>query len=107
MTEANLTTSVRQPNARVSILDIRGDISAAAEPLLRAAYGEASTPTTRAILRNCTNLEYMDSSGIGLLVKLLVRAQRQRQQILAYGLSAHYTRIFALTRIDEAIRIYA
>ena len=48
----------------------------------------------------------MNSGGIGLLVTLLVRAQRQRQRVLAYGLSDHYRQIFELTRLDEAIGIH-
>ena len=48
-------------------------------------------------------LEYMNSSGIGLLVTLLVRANRNQQRLLAYGLSEHYRQIFELTRLDEAI----
>jgi anti-sigma B factor antagonist len=50
--------------------------------------------------------EYMNSSGIGLLVTLLVRANRNRQRMLAYGLSEHYRQIFELTRLDEAIAIH-
>lgn len=49
---------------------------------------------------------YMNSGGIGLLVTLLVRAQRQRQRVLAYGLSDHYRQIFELTRLDEAVGIH-
>ena len=44
--------------------------------------------------------------GIGMIVTLLVRANRQRQQLAAYGLSDHYREIFELTRLDEAITIY-
>ncbi len=66
---------------------------------------EASGPATRAIILNFTPLEYMNSSGIGLLVTILVRAQRQNQRVLAYGLSEHYRQILALTRLDEAIAI--
>ena len=51
-------------------------------------------------------LEYMNSSGIGLLVTLLVRANRNHQRMLAYGLSEHYRQIFELTRLDEAIAIH-
>jgi anti-sigma B factor antagonist len=56
---------------------------------------------------NFSGLEYMNSGGIGMLVMLLVRANRQRQRLLAYGLSDHYRQIFELTRLDEAIRIHA
>ena len=55
---------------------------------------------------NFTGLEYMNSGGIGLLVTLLVRANRAKQKLLAYGLTEHYRQIFELTRLDEAIGIY-
>jgi len=42
-----------------------------------------------------------------MLVTLLVRANRQRQKLLAYGLNEHYRQIFELTRLDEAIGIHA
>ena len=48
----------------------------------------------------------MNSSGIGLLVTLLVRANRNHQRMLAYGLTEHYRQIFELTRLDEAIAIH-
>ena len=48
----------------------------------------------------------MNSSGIGLLVTLLIRANRQKQRLLAYGLNEHYRHIFELTRLNEAIAIY-
>jgi anti-sigma B factor antagonist len=41
-----------------------------------------------------------------MLVTLLVRANRQRQRLLAFGLNEHYRQIFELTRLDEAIHIY-
>ena len=55
---------------------------------------------------NFSDLEYMNSSGIGLLVTLLIRVNRQKQRLLAYGLSDHYRQIFDLTRLDEAIGIF-
>ena len=53
-----------------------------------------------------TGLDYMNSSGIGLLVTLLVRARREGRQISAFGLSDHYRQIFELTRLDEVISVH-
>ena len=39
-------------------------------------------------------------------VTLLVRAQRNGQSVLGYGLSDHYRQIFELTRLDEAVSIH-
>jgi anti-anti-sigma factor len=70
------------------------------------AYARATATGARTVLFNFTALEYMNSSGIGLLVTLLIRANRQGQRIGAFGLSPHYRDIFELTRLDEAIHIY-
>ena len=68
------------------------------------AYEEAGD--ARAIVLNFTELAYMNSGGIGLLVTLLVRANRRSQKLLAFGLSEHYRQIFELTRLDEAVGIH-
>jgi anti-sigma B factor antagonist len=88
------------------VIDIRGQVTAAAESALMDAYSRATAAGARRILLNFSGLEYMNSSGIGLLVTLLIRAKRQNQHIAAYGLSPHYRDIFELTRLDEAIHIY-
>jgi anti-sigma B factor antagonist len=106
MPQAQATLNARKVTDKVGVVDIRGDFTAAAEPALMDAYAAASTGDTRAIVLNFSGLEYMNSGGIGLLVTLLVRANRQKQKLIAYGLSEHYQEIFALTRLDEAIAIY-
>src|SRR5205807_8774720 len=106
MPQANVVMNVRKINNTVSIIDIEGDVSAFAEDVLMEAYSEASTPTTRTIILNFDGLEYMNSSGIGLIVTLLIRVNRQKQRLLAFGLSEHYRHIFEITRLSDAIRIY-
>lgn len=101
------TTSlpVRRLNGRVSVIDINGEVTAKSEDALAAAFADASGGV-QAVILNFGGLEYMNSSGIGLLVTLLIRAQRGKQKLLACGLSDHYRQIFQLTRLDEAIGIY-
>jgi anti-sigma B factor antagonist len=99
------TMDVRKVNERVSVIDIHGEVTAAAENALMDAYTQSGAQA-RAIVLNFSDLEYMNSSGIGLLVTLLIRVNRQKQRLLAYGLSDHYRQIFDLTRLDEAIGIF-
>ena len=106
MNQAKLTLSVRRASDKASIIDIYGDINAGAEKALMDAYAQACTNGAAAIILNFSGLEYMNSSGIGLLVTLLIRINRQKQKLLSYGLSDHYQQIFALTRLNEAIGIY-
>ena len=105
MPTANITTTVRRVNG-ASIIDIVGEVNAAADDALSAAFNEASQGGVKVIVMNFTGLQYMNSSGIGVLVTLLIRAQRNKQKLNVYGLSDHYKQIFELTRLNEAIGIY-
>ncbi len=106
MPATNVTMNVRRADQAASIVDITGDVTAAAESALMDAYVQASAHGARAIILNFGGLGYMNSSGIGLLVTLLIRANRQKQKLLVVGLSDHYRQIFELTRLNEAIGIH-
>ena len=71
------------------------------------AYTQASEHGAQNIILNFEKLEYMNSSGIGLLITLLIRCNRQKQRLVAIHLTDHYRQIFELTRLNEAIKIYS
>jgi anti-sigma B factor antagonist len=100
------TFDVRAVSETTRVIDISGDVTAQSEDVLMDAYGRASEDGVTAVVLNFSALDYMNSGGIGLLVMLLVRAQRRGQKVLAFGLSEHYRQIFELTRLDEAIGIH-
>ena len=104
-THAKVTISVRPAGDKASILDIKGEVNAFAENAIMDSYTLASSGGAQSIILNFTELEYMNSSGIGLLVTLLIRINRQKQRLIAFGLDQHYQQIFELTRLDEAIPI--
>ena len=106
MTTGTTQIDVRTLTPTVAAIQVTGDITSASEGPLMEAYTAASAAGTKTIVLDFSGLDYMNSGGIGLLVTLLVRAQRQGQRLTACGLSEHYREILALTRIDEAIAIY-
>jgi anti-sigma B factor antagonist len=103
------STSIRERLVApgVASIDIVGDVTAQAENSLMDAYQRATSAGARTFILNLTGLRYMNSSGIGLLVTLLIRVNRQQERLVVHGLSDHYRRIFSLTRLDEAITIFA
>ena len=105
MTQPNVQMKVRrEPEAAIIAID--GEMTGFAENALMEAYNEAMQEGARVLVLNFGDLEYMNSTGIGLLVTLLIRSQRQHQRLMACGLSEHYRQIFDLTRLNEAIGIY-
>ncbi len=101
------TTIELDRDQQIPVLRISGDITSSSEGDLMAAYGRATTDQSSVVILDFAGLAYMNSGGIGLLVTLLVRAQRGGGRLIAVGLSDHYRQIFELTRLDEAIAIHA
>ena len=106
MSTTPLQTRVRSADDGVAVIELTGDVTAACENVLMDAYREACRAEIRGIVLDFTGLDYMNSSGIGLLVTLLVRVRREGRQISAFGLSDHYRQIFELTRLDEVISVH-
>jgi anti-anti-sigma factor len=102
----NATSVALDRRGMVATLRIAGDITSASEGELMAGYTQAVEGGANAVILDFSGLEYMNSGGIGLLVTLLVRAQRGGVRLLASGLSDHYREILSLTRLDEAIEIH-
>jgi anti-anti-sigma factor len=105
MTDVATRLEVRTPAPGVSVIEISGEVTRESDAALSDAYLRAADGAQTIVLA-FDKLDYMNSSGIGLLVTLLVRAQRARQSILACGLTEHYRQIFELTRLDEVISIH-
>jgi anti-sigma B factor antagonist len=104
--KAEMTVNVYAPIPGVSVMDLHGEMTAFSEQKLIDAYHQVSGVGSRIIILNFKSLEYMNSSGIGLLIMILVRANRSRQKLVASGLDEHYKMIFELTRLNEAIQVY-
>jgi len=90
----------------VAIIDLRGEIDAFAEDALNAAHAEAEAPNPEAILLNFSDVDYINSTGIALIVGLLVRARESGRRLLACGLSEHYAEIFNITRLTEFMSVF-
>lgn len=106
VTQRETSFTVRRPHAGMVVISVAGDVTAGSEDALMRAFDEGGDDATDVIAFDFANLDYMNSGGIGLLVTLLVRANRQRQRLIAFGLNDHYRQIFEVTRLDEAISLY-
>jgi len=106
MTTGTMNVEVRPISARAAAIAITGDVTSASEAPLMDAYARATADGAKVVILDLGGLDYMNSGGIGLLVTLLVRVQREGRRLMAIGLSDHYRQILALTRLDEAIGIH-
>ena len=105
-----MATKVLEANVRqagpVAIIDLRGEIDVFGEETLNAAYRQAETQNPKAVLLNFTGVDYINSTGIALIVGLLAQARKAGRQLLTSGLSSHYVEIFQITRLADFMNIY-
>ena len=94
----------REPG--VAVIELRGEIDGFAEEALTAAYGEAEAENPETILLNFKDVDYINSTGIALIVSLLARARASKRRLLACNLSDHYVEIFNITRLSDFMNVY-
>ena len=99
-------TSVTLRNEHVAVVEVIGELTSESEEHLTEVFAGAIEGGPRRVVLDFGGLEYMNSSGIGLLVTLLIRANRGGHELVACGLNDHYRQIFTLTRLDEAIACF-
>ncbi len=88
-----------------TVVTLRGDVNRAAEAGVAAASEEASGGPGRLLL-DFQDVDYINSTGIALIVGVLAAAQAKGRAVAAYGLSDHYRELFQITRLSDFMHIY-
>jgi anti-anti-sigma factor len=96
----------RQSGTQVAVVDMHGEINALAENNLNAAYAQAIESDPVRVLLNFSDVDYINSTGIALIVGLLARGRKEHRAITACGLSEHYREIFEITRLVDFMSIF-
>ena len=86
-------------------LAMRGDVDIAADEVLATAYATATEAGATRIVLDFGQVDYINSTGIALIVRLLAEARRDRREVIALGLSDHYREIFRITRLSDYLTI--
>jgi len=95
-----------------AVIELSGEVDGSAAAVLTAAYQNAvneatdngSTPST--VVLDFGAVDYINSTGIALIVSVLARARAERRKVVACGLSAHYREIFDITRLSDFIELF-
>ncbi|MFZ0015359.1 MAG: STAS domain-containing protein [Acidimicrobiia bacterium] len=104
MADEGFHASVRS-NAKGSVIALSGTVNRAAKDGMEAAYEEAAAQPGE-ILLDFEEVDYINSTGIAVIVGVLAMARAQERVVGAYGLSDHYKEVFEITRLADFMHIY-
>lgn len=105
MPDNHFEAKVRQ-EADMAVIDLQGEVDAFAQAGLEAAYAAAAQEDPPNVLLNFEAVDYINSTGIALIVGILAKARAAGRQVLACGLSEHYEEIFSITRLADFMCIF-
>ena len=109
MSNRTFAATVRQPMMQLQgavIIDLHGEINSSVEMVLNQAYDDAESSQPETIILNFSDVDYINSTGIALIVALLARARKAKRNLAVFGLSEHYQEIFAITRLSDFMQIF-
>jgi anti-anti-sigma factor len=104
MPTGELQAAVREHDG-VAVIDLTGDVNASAEAALNEAYADAAARGLGSVALNFEHTDYINSTGIALIVGLLAKARANGIEVMAFGLSDHYREIFEITRLSDFMTI--
>jgi anti-sigma B factor antagonist len=90
----------------VAVLRFEGDIASTSKDAVLGTYQALPKATTKLILLDFTKVDYINSSGIALVIQLLIEASNAGQKVFAFGLSAHFTKVFTMVGITKYAELF-
>jgi anti-anti-sigma factor len=100
--EFDATVSVTDAGA---VVNMRGTVNRAAKETLEEAYEEAAHSPGRVLL-DFRDVDYINSTGIAVIVGVLAIARAEGREVGAFGLTDHYREVFDITRLADFMTIY-
>ena len=100
MATAELEARVRDEDG-TTVIELAGDIDRDAEAALDAAYSQVGQAPS--VVLDFAGVQYINSTGIAVIVGLLARARANRQTRGARGLTEHYRQLFEITRWEAVM----
>jgi anti-sigma B factor antagonist len=89
----------------MAVITMHGEINQDADNALTNVYADAAQMQPPAITLDFSGVDYINSTGIALIVGLLAKARAAHIPLTAVGLSDHYREIFTITRLSDFIHI--
>lgn len=100
------TEEAQCPCGPVTVLRFAGDITSTSEAVMLGAYQGLPTESCKRILLDFSKVEYLNSSGIALVIQLMSAANRNGQQVRAYGLTPHFQKVFTMVGISKYAQMH-
>ena len=88
-----------------AVLSVGGEIDAYTSPRLRERLNELLDGGQHQVIVNLQRVEFMDSTGLGVLVSCLKRAKEHQGDLALVCTSPQILRVLAITGLDRVFQV--
>ncbi len=103
VSEAQLSTA---SGKSLTALHFVGDISSASRDAVVGTYTALHKAADQPILLDFAGVDYLNSSGIALVIEVLMEAKKVGHLVAICGLTPHFTKVFTMVGITRYATLY-
>jgi len=89
----------------INVLRFTGDITSTSQAVVLGSYRELPE-SARQILLDFSKVDYLNSSGIALVIQMMIAANKRGQTIQTFGLTPHFQKVFTMVGITKYTTIH-
>jgi len=105
-TTAKVEKGTAASGTPVTIIRFAGDISSNSKDAVLGTYQKLSKEENKQILLDFSKSEYLNSSGIALVIQIMMEASKSGQTIHVFGLTAHFQKVFKMVGITKYATVH-
>ena len=89
----------------IAVMRFSGDITSTSRDVVFGGYQEVPSSTRRLVF-DFSKVEYMNSSGIALIIELLMAAKKENRTVQTFGLSPHFQKVFIMVGLNKYTHLH-
>jgi anti-sigma B factor antagonist len=91
--------------ASITVLRYAGDITSASKAAVLGTF-QGLPEDTKRVLLDFSGVDYLNSSGIALVIQLMIAASKRGQSVQTFGLKPHFIKVFTMVGITKYTKLH-
>ncbi len=100
----DVKVSVRKRD-KVAIIDMKGEVTSFADASINTLVNTTVAEGFKKIIFNFTDVSYINSSGIAVLIGIVTTLAKKGITFRVYGLTPHFKKIFRMIGLTQYVKV--
>lgn len=100
----DLKANLRRLDAR-AIIDMKGEVTSLSDQTLNTLVNSAVAEGVKHVVFNFTEVSYINSSGIAVLIGIVTTLASRGVAFNVYGLTPHFKKIFRMIGLTQYVKV--